>query len=143
MMDPLHRVCYNRIRLHISGIHQTIQKNSVGFILWDGITVGKNRIPWEKDRQWVLFYAPATNCFTTLSVIIQFWCFLPFWNQETKPKTLRMNLRQSDQFRLTDKDSFYSFSDMENHFGFTKQILIITWNYNSIIISIGIRLTCQ
>ena len=32
---------------------------------------------------------------------------------------------------------------MENHFGFTKQILIITWNYNSIIISIGIRLTCQ
>jgi hypothetical protein len=32
---------------------------------------------------------------------------------------------------------------MENHFGFTKQIWIITWNYNSIIISIGIRLTCQ
>ncbi len=32
---------------------------------------------------------------------------------------------------------------MENHFGFTKQILIITWNYNCIIISIGIRLTCQ
>jgi hypothetical protein len=27
------------------GIHQTIQKNSVGFIPWDGITVGKDRIP--------------------------------------------------------------------------------------------------
>jgi hypothetical protein len=27
------------------GIHQTIQKNSVGFIPWDGITVGKHRIP--------------------------------------------------------------------------------------------------
>jgi hypothetical protein len=42
-----------------SGIHQTIQKNSVGFIPWDEITVGKDRIPWEKDRQSVLFYAPA------------------------------------------------------------------------------------
>ena len=78
------------------GIHQTIQKNSVGFIPWDGITVGKDRIPWEKDRQSVLFYAPAPNFFTTLSVFIRFWCFLPFWNQETKPKTLKMNLRQSD-----------------------------------------------
>jgi hypothetical protein len=27
------------------GIHQTIQKNSVGFIPWDGITVGKYQIP--------------------------------------------------------------------------------------------------
>jgi hypothetical protein len=27
------------------GIHQTIQKNSVGFIPWDGITVGKDQIP--------------------------------------------------------------------------------------------------
>jgi len=27
------------------GIHQTIQKNSVGFTPWDGITVGKDRIP--------------------------------------------------------------------------------------------------
>ncbi len=41
------------------GIHQTIQKNSVGFIPWDEITLGKHRIPWEKDRQSVLFYAPA------------------------------------------------------------------------------------
>ena len=32
---------------------------TVGFIPWDGITVGKDRIPWEKDRQSVLFYAPA------------------------------------------------------------------------------------
>ena len=31
----------------------------MGFIPWDGITVGKDRIPWEKDRQSVLFYAPA------------------------------------------------------------------------------------
>ncbi len=29
----------------MGGIHQTIQKNSVGFIPWDGITVGKDRIP--------------------------------------------------------------------------------------------------
>jgi hypothetical protein len=27
------------------GIHQTIQKNSVGFIPWDAITLGKDRIP--------------------------------------------------------------------------------------------------
>jgi hypothetical protein len=27
------------------GIHQTIQKNSVGFIPWDGITEGKDQIP--------------------------------------------------------------------------------------------------
>ncbi len=80
----------------ILGIHQTIQKNSVGFIPWDGITVGKDRIPLEKDWQSVLFYAPTPNFFTTLSVFIRFWCFLPFWNQETKPKTLRINLRQSD-----------------------------------------------
>ena len=33
----------------------------MGFIPWDGITVGKDRIPWEKDRQSVLFYAPAPN----------------------------------------------------------------------------------
>ena len=35
----------------------------MGCIPWDGITVGKDRIPWEKDRQWVLFYAPAPNIF--------------------------------------------------------------------------------
>ncbi len=32
--------------------------------------------------------------FTTLSVFIRFWCFLPFWNQETKPITLEINSRQ-------------------------------------------------
>jgi hypothetical protein len=42
-----------------NGINQTIQKNSVGFIPWDEITIGKHRIPWEKHRQSVLFYAPA------------------------------------------------------------------------------------
>jgi len=45
--------------LFIKGIQQTLQKNSVGFIPWDEIAVGKDRIPWEKDRQSVLFYAPA------------------------------------------------------------------------------------
>ena len=28
----------------------------MGFIPWDEITVGKDRIPWEKDQQLVLFY---------------------------------------------------------------------------------------
>ncbi len=28
-----------------TGIHKTIQKNSVGFIPWDEITVGKDQIP--------------------------------------------------------------------------------------------------
>ncbi len=31
----------------------------MGFIPWDEITVGKHIIPWEKDQQSVLFYAPA------------------------------------------------------------------------------------
>ncbi len=38
---------------------------------------------------------------TTLSVFIRFWCFIPFWNQETKQITFRMNLRQSGQVRLS------------------------------------------
>ena len=46
------------LKIHFHGIHQTIQKNSVGFIPWDGISVGKDRIPWDKDRQSVLFFAP-------------------------------------------------------------------------------------
>jgi len=37
----------------------------------------------------------------TLSVIIQFWCFIPFWNQERKKITFRINLRQSGQVRLS------------------------------------------
>ncbi len=38
-------ISLNFIELILKGIHQTIQKNSVGFIPWDGITVGKDRIP--------------------------------------------------------------------------------------------------
>ena len=38
---------------------------------------------------------------TTLSVFIRFWCFIPFWNQETKQITFRINLRQSGQVRLS------------------------------------------
>jgi hypothetical protein len=49
----------NKQQLGFCGIQQTLQKNSVGIILWDGITVRKDQIPWEKDRQSVLFYAPA------------------------------------------------------------------------------------
>ncbi len=41
------------VDLEKEGIHQTIQKNSVGFIPWDEITVGKDQIPWEKDQQLV------------------------------------------------------------------------------------------
>ena len=37
----------------------------------------------------------------TLSVFIQFWCFIPFWNQERKKITFRINLRQSGQVRLS------------------------------------------
>ena len=48
-----------------------------------------------------------------------------------------MNLKQSDQFRLTHK------ADMKNNFGFTKQILIIIWHYNNIIMPIGIRLNAN
>ena len=37
----------------------------------------------------------------TLSVFIQFWCFIPFWNQARKKITFRINLRQSGQVRLS------------------------------------------
>ncbi len=56
--------------LLLLGIHQTIQKNSVGFIPWDEITVGKGRIPWEKDRQSVLFYAPAPKTHSNFTVFL-------------------------------------------------------------------------
>jgi hypothetical protein len=52
------------------GIHQTIQKNSVRFIPWDEITVGKDRIPWEKDRQSVLFYTPAPKTHGNFTVFL-------------------------------------------------------------------------
>jgi hypothetical protein len=42
----------------------------VGFIPWDGITVGKDRIPWEKDRQLVLFYAPAPKTHNNFTVFL-------------------------------------------------------------------------
>jgi hypothetical protein len=48
----------------------SIQKNSVGFIPWDEITIGKGRIPWEKDRQSVLFYAPAPKP----TLILRYFC---------------------------------------------------------------------
>ncbi len=61
--DPLGKFlpnnCFVFFVYKFLGIHQTIQKNSVGFIPWDEITVGKHRIPWEKHRQSVLFYAPT------------------------------------------------------------------------------------
>ena len=42
----------------------------MGFIPWDGITVGKDRIPWEKDRQSVLFYAPAPKTHDNFTVFL-------------------------------------------------------------------------
>jgi hypothetical protein len=52
------------------GMQQTMQKNSVGFILWDEITGGKDRIPWEKDRLSVLFYAPAPKTHGNFTVFL-------------------------------------------------------------------------
>jgi hypothetical protein len=52
------------------GIQQTLQKKSVGFIPWDGITVGKDRIPWEKDQQSVLFYDPAPKTHRNFTVFL-------------------------------------------------------------------------
>jgi hypothetical protein len=49
--------------MQIMGIDQTIHKNSVGFIPWDEITVGK-------DRQLVLFYAPAPKTHGNFTVFL-------------------------------------------------------------------------
>ena len=53
-----------------TGIQQTMQKNSMGFIPWDEITVGKDRIPWEKDQQLVLFYAPTPKTHGNFTVFL-------------------------------------------------------------------------
>jgi hypothetical protein len=42
----------------------------VGFIPWDEITVGKDRIPWEKDQQSVLFYATAPKTHGNFTVVL-------------------------------------------------------------------------
>jgi hypothetical protein len=42
----------------------------VGFLPWDGITVGKYQIPGEKDRQSVLFYAPAPKTHGNFTVFL-------------------------------------------------------------------------
>jgi hypothetical protein len=47
-----------------------MQKNSVGFIPWDEITVGKDQIPWEKDQQSVLFYVPAPKTHGNFTVFL-------------------------------------------------------------------------
>jgi hypothetical protein len=57
-------------KMLFQGIHQTIQKNSVGFIPWDEITVRKDQIPWEKDQQSVLFYAPAPKTHGNFTVFL-------------------------------------------------------------------------
>ncbi len=42
----------------------------MGYIPWDETTVGKHRKPWEKHRQSVLFYAPATKTHGNLMVLL-------------------------------------------------------------------------
>ena len=42
----------------------------MGYIPWDEITIGKHRIPWEKHRQLVLFYAPAPTTHGNLLVLL-------------------------------------------------------------------------
>ncbi len=67
------QICYKKYHfknLSCKGIQQTLQKNSVGFIPLDGISVGKDRIPWEKDRQSVLFYAPAPKTHGNFTVFL-------------------------------------------------------------------------
>ncbi len=46
----------------------------MGFIPWDGISVGKDRIPWEKDRQSVLFYTPAPKTHGNFTVFLLTLC---------------------------------------------------------------------
>ena len=41
----------------------------------------------------------------TLSVFIRFWCFIPFWNQETKQIIMGVNSRQLAQVRFTPEGS--------------------------------------
>jgi len=60
----------------------------VGFIPWDGITVGKDRIPWEKDRQSVLFYAPAPNIFHNFVSFHPILMFLTILESGDKTKNI-------------------------------------------------------
>jgi len=41
----------------------------------------------------------------TLPVFIQFWCFIPFWNQKTKQIPIGVNSKQLAQVRYTPEGS--------------------------------------
>jgi hypothetical protein len=63
---------------------------------------------------------------TTLSVFILFWCFIPFWNQETKQITLGVNSRQSGKIRLSPRGYLAVLFNLE-HTAYLITVLTLSW----------------